>query len=277
MSTTQAHAAIEPRRRYAHVIAAVDDEHGGGRAAATASSLAAAIGAQLHVFHAESHWDRRESGMHRLAQELAKRYGGQAHVGAEGTADRSPVELMDELADRLGNAALCVAARGHSARTEPIFGSVTAELIRQTGRAVIVAGPRLEVGVDVSRVIVGLDGSPYARAVLPEAAGWAAALGVPLWLVEVLDPGAAGSGPAESSTVRAEARRIDAAGLDVEWEVLHGAHPARSLVDWAATVPGSMLAIATHGRTGVRAVLSGSVATEVIRRAPAPVLVQHPA
>jgi nucleotide-binding universal stress UspA family protein len=48
-------------------------------------------------------------------------------------------------------------------------------------------------------------------------------------------------------------------------------HPARRIVELAEDHDADLLVIATHGRTGLRRVLLGSVAERVIRQAPCPV------
>lgn len=48
-------------------------------------------------------------------------------------------------------------------------------------------------------------------------------------------------------------------------------HPARRIVELAEDNEADLLVIATHGRTGVRRMLLGSVAEQVIRQAPCPV------
>jgi universal stress protein A len=48
---------------------------------------------------------------------------------------------------------------------------------------------------------------------------------------------------------------------------------AREIVDVARTLPADLIVIATHGRTGLKHVLLGSVAEQVVRHAPCPVLV----
>jgi nucleotide-binding universal stress UspA family protein len=48
-------------------------------------------------------------------------------------------------------------------------------------------------------------------------------------------------------------------------------HPARRIVELADENEADLLVIATHGRTGLRRMLLGSVAEQVIRQAPCPV------
>jgi nucleotide-binding universal stress UspA family protein len=54
--------------------------------------------------------------------------------------------------------------------------------------------------------------------------------------------------------------------------VRHGEHAADAVLDYAGEVGADLLVLGTHGRRGVRHLLIGSVAEEVVRRAPCPVL-----
>jgi nucleotide-binding universal stress UspA family protein len=49
--------------------------------------------------------------------------------------------------------------------------------------------------------------------------------------------------------------------------------PARQIVETARKLPADLIVISTHGRTGLKHVLMGSVAEHVVQRAPCPVLV----
>lgn len=61
-------------------------------------------------------------------------------------------------------------------------------------------------------------------------------------------------------------------GLDLETEVEVG-RPSRAIVEWAEANDVDVIAIGSHGRSGVRRVLLGSVAEAVVRRSPVPVVV----
>jgi nucleotide-binding universal stress UspA family protein len=63
---------------------------------------------------------------------------------------------------------------------------------------------------------------------------------------------------------------------DVEFEVLHGGHTGRSITDFAGEMNASLIFLATHGRTGLARVRSGSVAAEVVRHALCPVVLFRP-
>jgi nucleotide-binding universal stress UspA family protein len=69
------------------------------------------------------------------------------------------------------------------------------------------------------------------------------------------------------------ASRLKAEGVaQVSCAMLQGS-PAAEIVEAARNAPHAMIVMATHGRTGVRRWLLGSVTEEVIQRAVAPVLV----
>ncbi len=65
-------------------------------------------------------------------------------------------------------------------------------------------------------------------------------------------------------------------GVRVERRILHG-NPFVSLVQFAREENVDLIVIGTHGRTGLRHILIGSVAEKVVRKAYCPVLVVRPA
>lgn len=64
--------------------------------------------------------------------------------------------------------------------------------------------------------------------------------------------------------------RLDAAGVPHHWHVTVG-HAAETIARYAAERQFDQIVIGTHGRTTLGRVLMGSVASEVLRRAPVPV------
>jgi nucleotide-binding universal stress UspA family protein len=123
----------------------------------------------------------------------------------------------------------------------------------------------------VARIVVPVDGSPFAERALPVAAWLAEEVGAPLHLVQVV---ARPSGAERAVHYLDDlARRYDAAG----WNATQGDDPAAAIV--AATHadrhrPG-LACLATHGRDRSAALL-GSVATSVLDRATEPVMVVGP-
>ncbi|MCI0439138.1 MAG: universal stress protein, partial [Chloroflexi bacterium] len=71
------------------------------------------------------------------------------------------------------------------------------------------------------------------------------------------------------------AERLRAKGLRVQWKALKGA-PAVKIVEEAQTEPLDLIVLATHGRSGFRRWLLGSVAEAVVRASGDPVLIIPP-
>lgn len=70
-----------------------------------------------------------------------------------------------------------------------------------------------------------------------------------------------------------QAQVLRAKGLDVHPEVITAAQVAPAIVDYAREHAMDWIALSTHGRTGFRRMVMGSVAESVLRRAHVPVLV----
>ncbi len=67
---------------------------------------------------------------------------------------------------------------------------------------------------------------------------------------------------------------VDEGGGEVSLDtVVRTGSPAAEIIDVARVLPADVIVISTHGRTGLKHVLLGSVAEQVVRHAPCPVLV----
>jgi len=74
--------------------------------------------------------------------------------------------------------------------------------------------------------------------------------------------------------VRYAIAKARTAGLDVDGEVLRGV-PFDEILQYAAHEGADAIVMGTHGRSGVRRFVMGSVAEYVVRNAPCPVIVVH--
>ena len=129
-----------------------------------------------------------------------------------------------------------------------------------------------------TRVLVPLDGSKIAEQVLPYARGLARALGVPAELLSVIDPEVLEqladpnhrryldmvlTEKAESSRTYLEALARSFQGVSVQCFVARG-KPEDVVIERAASAKGTLIAMATHGRSGIQRWLLGSVAEKVL-------------
>lgn len=145
------------------------------------------------------------------------------------------------------------------------------------------------------RIIVAIDGSPYAEHALRHAVGLARGLSAALCIVHVVDTGWLGLGMELSFDTEplARARRTagadlledarrtaQAAGLDAETRLEELASPkdsvAAAIARVAAAWPADLVVVGTHGRRGVERMLLGSVAEGAARLSPVPVLLVTP-
>lgn len=132
-----------------------------------------------------------------------------------------------------------------------------------------------------TRILVPLDGSPLAEAILPEVVDLARLHGAEVLLLRVALVHALPGVDQTEAQVRAveEAegylaeieRRIAAQGLPVRGAVRYG-HAVEEILDHAQSQRADLIAMSTHGRSGIQRLMLGSVAEAVVRAAPVPVL-----
>jgi nucleotide-binding universal stress UspA family protein len=145
------------------------------------------------------------------------------------------------------------------------------------------------------RIVVALDGSAAAEAVLPIVTTMARRTGAKITLLQACapadeyDPTAGisllGTVPTASHDAlrtptarhRAEryledaAQHLRAGGVAADYEILEGA-AGEAIVDEAEGLGADMIAMTTHGRTGLGRLVLGSVAAYVVGHATCPVL-----
>ena len=148
---------------------------------------------------------------------------------------------------------------------------------------------------DQPRLLVPLDGSPFGEAALGMAAGLADDLGAELVLLRV-EPGPPGVLRADDGTVLAyvdqleETERLE--GLDYLEQVKHHVQasapavdvrllvrfgpPAARIAEAAAATRAALVVMATHGRTGLRRAVLGSVAGRVLHEGTTPLVLVRP-
>ncbi|MFP5406273.1 MAG: universal stress protein [Gammaproteobacteria bacterium] len=120
------------------------------------------------------------------------------------------------------------------------------------------------------RLLVPVDGSAFAEEMLPYALGISRATGAGLALLRVVDQG--GNHAEASRYVETLAAEVAAEGLCLA----SSGDAATTILEEAARVPGTLVAMTSQGRSGVLEAVLGSVAMKVLRGGGAPVLVLRP-
>jgi nucleotide-binding universal stress UspA family protein len=131
----------------------------------------------------------------------------------------------------------------------------------------------------------GDQGPPPPEGILGPPAPGTGASGEPLERSKVVDDPKYGELP-EQATMRVKDEAVIAldraskplrdAGITVKNQVLVGKDAAPLIIEVAAERKPDMIAMATHGRSGLSALVQGSVAAEVVRSGVAPVLLVRP-
>jgi nucleotide-binding universal stress UspA family protein len=257
------------------IVAASDGSELSGIAVVGAAALATGIGADLHVFHAVVGPTSAEA-----VTEMSRRlvtHPFQLTVRDLSSSCPTPAQAISSYADELGEAVVCLATHGLGGLGTALIGSTALDLLAIGSGPIIAFGPRALPATRAARVIACVDGSEFSELSVSEAVRWASALGVPLWLVQVVPPGLPQYvGVFENTYLHNLAKQVAASRLSLEWEVLHSIAPARALLEMFGEDGETMLVMATHGRRGLERIRLGSVATEVVREAFGPVVLVGP-
>ena len=209
-----------------------------------------------------------------------------------------PAEQIVRVADQEGCDLIAMSTHARPALARAILGSVTDKVIHSSHLPTLTITPERaeryrKRGVTMSNIMVALDGSPRAETALPYAEDLARKLSLEVVLVRaaqlasVRAPFSAALLATESIDVdtmleaqvvdylKNIAERLRAKGLKVRWTLLRGA-PAWAIDELAQETPQDIIALATHGRTGLSRWKLGSVSEAVIRYSGDPVLVIPP-
>ena len=243
--------------------------------------------------------DEAKGWIHRFASQL-----GQKGILTEtmvATGD-DPAEEILRLADQQGCDFIAMATRDRNLLSQAFRGSVTNEVVRSARVPVLAIAPEksdIAPGQQaaLSRVIVPLDGSSFGEAVLPYVEDLARRLSLELVLLRILQlenvypplggtPMAADPGSAQVQAMAEEVTeeeitryleevtaRLARKGLNARWQMIRGVTPAHRVADLAREYPDNMIALTSHGRSGVARWVLGSAAEELIRATGDPVLV----
>ncbi len=180
---------------------------------------------------------------------------------------------------------IAMATHGRTGMPRVLFGSVTEEVLRRAMVPLLVGRPGTP-HLQWKRILVALDGSEGAETVLPDAARLARALHAKLELAQSIFVPAlpvAGLGELPVTTPppdpmpylrRTSARLAETFGVKADVVLLGGA-PAEEIVRHARKEGVDLICLTTHGRAGLRRVLLGSVAEQILRNAPCAVLVRR--
>ncbi|HEX9681971.1 MAG TPA: universal stress protein [Acidimicrobiales bacterium] len=270
------------------IIVPLDGSEAAERALPPAREIATTNQARLVVFHADQ-WE----DLSHCREELRRRFVVLGVDVDEIVTDGSVVvaDGLVGLAGRVERPLICMATHGNGGLAR-LIGTTTQDLLARWTGPVLAVGPHGEQSIPfaASNLLMTVDGSEASEVIATDAVEWSETFGAVPWVVTALaqtppvGPGpGVGTDTLESSyvhrvaeNVQTVAQRFGDGELAAEYEVLHGNDPAEAIVAFARSLPASVIAMSTHGRTGLARIAVGSVALRVVRDAPCPVLIRRP-
>jgi nucleotide-binding universal stress UspA family protein len=181
-----------------------------------------------------------------------------------------------EMAAQGGYSLLLMCSRAKTGVQRLLMGSVTEEVLRHASVPVLVVHPRTRNGEKpkLKRIVVPLDGSHRSAAILAPAAALARATGARLLFTTVVEPGAHEEIPAQlvARSLFREQKRLLEEGIPTEMNIRYG-DPAAEILSYSDVQTADLVALSTHGRTGLDRARFGSVAETILRKGRLPMLV----
>lgn len=233
--------------------------------------------------------------LRKIAERMREEHRVQA---AKAMLQGSPASALAEYVSDIGVDLVVMTTHGLSGIRRAWIGSVADRLVRTLEIPMLLIRPREDAAsagpAEVRQILVALDGSRRAEAVLPAASALAKLWRARLTLIQVVHPvvmmtdlpAAYPAGFTDELTrlARAEAQdyldgmveRLTSEGVEASSTAVLGGSAVEAIQD-AARAPGvGMVALATHGRSGVRRMVLGSVADKLVRGGELPVLITRP-
>ncbi|HTP04175.1 MAG TPA: universal stress protein [Nitrospirota bacterium] len=189
-------------------------------------------------------------------------------------------ERIVDLADAENCDVIVMGRRGLRRVERTLIGSVTARVIGHTQRDVLVVPNGTTVGWKT--IVLATDGSKYSAAAAERAIAFAKSYGGELKVLSVVDvptefyaeaPQAVEDLVKKAKGFVADVKKqAEAAGVPAETFVME-AEAYQAVNNLAQEQKANMIVLGSHGRTGLRRLLMGSVTEAVIGHASCPVLV----
>jgi nucleotide-binding universal stress UspA family protein len=216
------------------------------------------------------------------------------HVEASG----KPADVIVDRGKTDPSSLIAMMTHGLSGIRRWLLGSVASQVVQCAANPILLIRSRDDnetaSAISLKTVFVPLDGSPLAERILPHIVPLAEKMKLEVDLVRVY------SSPADAypvgdavymetlarhrETIHREAESyLDAKAEELRAEGLHRVltttilgDPAEEIIGLACNTPDSLIAMSTHGRSGVGRWVLGSVAEKVVQYSRDPVLIVRP-
>jgi nucleotide-binding universal stress UspA family protein len=281
---------------YERILVPLDGSRAAEIALPYAEEIAAKFGAEIiltsvsesaavetdHLYH--SYLERIAEQVQRQLKDWGAKEG--AKVKSEVLLGKPAREIL-WYADENNVSLITMASRGRSSRGPWLLGNIAAKVLRATGKpALLIRTPADKAALQqrslVRRILVPLDGSKLGEMALPYAEALAQVLGGELVLFQAFIPPtlqAAYEGHRVSSTTLKEAeeymresamnyldslrKTFQEKGLTT-LSVVRSGSPADQILEYAEANRIDLIAMSTHGRSGIGRWVLGSVTDKVL-------------
>lgn len=230
---------------------------------------------------------RREAVKYLKRQQVESLRGIDSEVMVLQSSEGGPAEAITEYSEERGAGLIAMTTHGRGGFDRWAMGSVADRLLHMTRIPLLLIRASEDVAQagPIRSVLVPLDGSELAEGALPLATALAQAMHPTIRLFRAVPPFSAtyANIPYYEYMARAEAEaRLTASSylsdvtkrfaLEESSSSVEMGDPARLVIQQAAKEPGTLIAMTTHGRSGLGRWLLGSVADTVVRSGAGPVL-----
>jgi nucleotide-binding universal stress UspA family protein len=231
---------------------------------------------------------RREAARHHLEQ-LQERLADDGIDACTRVAQGDPAEAILARIESFRASLVAMATHGRTGLNRWVRGSVAERVLRRCPVPLLLSNPvaaqgRAQGGV-IRKILVPLDGSDRSARILPLAEAFAQHYGSQLHLIRVVPPDETSPEPGAQPTRVTSADAL--ASLEVYAAVLRNTSlavrcstplersPAEAILVAAEADDVDLIAMTTHGYSGLDRWLFGSVAEKVMRHCTCPLLVQR--
>lgn len=234
--------------------------------------------------------DRELSELYMLAAECREMTTATIVTALE---DGPVAEVLEAYAARVSPDVIVISSHGRHGFARLSLGSVTDSLVRKAHIPVLVVKPEPSylnprAAEHFNQMIIPLDGSTLAEQILEPAIRLAKLEDAEIVLLQVMSPQDQDINsnlskawweeglPMAHAYLNRIAAQIRQSGISVSTDIVIGTGIAEAIGSFAKSRRARLVAIATHGRSGLRRAVRGSVADELMRNGAISLLVLHP-
>jgi nucleotide-binding universal stress UspA family protein len=212
--------------------------------------------------------------------------------------DGKPASVIVDRAKRDPACLIAMATHGLSGTRRWLLGSVASKVVQTAVNPLLLIRPveadKPESKIRLKTVFVPLDGSPLAETILPHVVALAKKMQLDVHVVRVcrlpLESYVVGDGTYVDEVDEHKAamqkeietylegtkEKLRAEGVNRVVSTMLEGDPAGEIIDLAKKTPDNLVAMSTHGRSGVGRWVLGSVTEKVVQNSRDPVLVVRP-